>query len=132
MKLLHHALAGLVLGWAFGYDLWLSMLFSIGPDIPQALILYPLLAYKHKRIILPLDGDWKNFSKSAWSHLYFAPHSLLFVAILSFSDFSAFFIGLYSLHILVDIPTHTGEWSIRLLWPASWKLEGFFDAWKRS
>jgi len=57
---------------------------------------------------------------------YFLPHSMLVLPLVP-RKWRAF----YALHILCDVVSHTGEWSIRLLYPlTNFSIEGFYDPWK--
>ena len=57
---------------------------------------------------------------------YFLPHSLLVLPLVP-RRWRAY----YALHILCDVISHTGEWSIRLLYPlTNFSIPGFYDPWK--
>ena len=57
---------------------------------------------------------------------YFLPHSLLVLPIVP-RKWRTY----YTLHILCDVISHTGEWSIRLLYPlTNFAIPGFYDPWK--
>ena len=129
MDIVSHALMGCLLAWITGDPLWVLVLLSIASDIPQMLILYPYLAIKNRRWF-PLDTDWEGFSDSKLAVLYFAPHSLWALGAIALLPITHWGIVAYALHLFVDAFSHTGEWSIRPLYPHSWAIEGFYDGWK--
>lgn len=57
---------------------------------------------------------------------YFLPHSLLVVPLVPRR-----WRWFYLVHILCDLPSHTGSWSIRPLYPLSdVAVHGLYDPWK--
>jgi len=130
MDVLTHILLGILLGAIAGGDYWWWILFSIAPDIPQ-IFLYLLLGYRNKRkFLFPKAIDWDEFSNSKWSALFFLPHTVYAWALASLI-FGPIASIAYGVHLLVDWPSHTGEWELRPFYPASQSLPGLFDGWKR-
>ncbi len=35
----------------------------------------------------------------------------------------------YLSHLILDLPSHSGIWSVQPIWPYGWLAEGWFDAW---
>ena len=61
-------------------------------------------------------------------------HSLLFWALIILPllwrfKWTPLFGVAYLSHILLDLPSHSGIWSVQPLWPFNWLFHGWFDAW---
>ncbi len=61
-------------------------------------------------------------------------HSLLFWGIIVMplirrAKWTPLFGAAYLSHLLLDLPSHSGIWSVQPLWPFNWLLQGWFDAW---
>lgn len=85
---------------------------SIAPDLPMALFLSPR------------TEPWKVIKNwFAYSWFYKAPHSLWFIFLIQNSRLRS----IYAFHILMDILSHTGEWSIEPLFPFSFKIHGIWN-----
>ena len=83
---------------------------SIAPDLPMAL----------------LGVQWRNWSEIHETHMYAIfyriPHSLL-AALLVPREYRQ----IYIFHILMDILSHTGRWSIQPLYPLEYQVHGIWD-----
>jgi len=101
----------------FGHLITTRLLFgtwsiwSVAPDIPMALVLshYP--------------QSWSEI-RMWWLYdfLYKLPHSFWILILIPNS-----FRKIYAFHILCDILSHTGEWSIQPLYPFRTKIHGYWD-----
>ena len=87
-------------------------IWSIAPDFTMALLLFKL-------------DPWKDCI--AYDVFYKIPHSFLF---LFFLDTSYRYI--WALHLLLDIPSHTGTFCMEPLYPFKWKIQGLWDAYPPS
>lgn len=113
-----------------------AIFFSFLPDL-SLIPFYLILGYENNRVLFfPQNQDWAGTSITHpfLSFLYFFQHSFLlaFIVILPIILYFrlpkiAFFS--YLLHIIIDIPTHTGEWAIRIFYPLNYAINGFTDAW---
>jgi len=99
----------IALTW-FHFGQW--TLWSVAPDIPMMLLLAPTC------VPWSVQKDWWLYSL-----LYKVPHSFWFV--LFFVPFEHK--KVYAFHILCDILSHTGEWSIQPLYPLPLKIHGIWD-----
>jgi len=94
------------------YDTRDIVIGSILPDVPM--------------IILYLMGKDVTVIDLWTCCFYFLPHSLLVLPLVP-RRWRAY----YALHIFCDVLSHTGEWSIRLLYPlTNFSIPGFYDPWK--
>jgi len=95
----------------FGRMTFQDAIWSIAPDIPMALFLTP----------------W-SYSWSEMQHwilykiLYKVPHS---VVALTFVPRA--YRKIYAFHIMCDIMSHTGQWSIQPFFPFDMTLHGVWD-----
>ena len=93
------------------FGIW--TIWSVAPDIPMVLILSPW----------NYSVSWRDMKDTnIYKTLYKIPHSL----------FSLFFVPkkyrkIYAFHILCDILSHTGEWSIQPFFPMSITIRGIWD-----
>ena len=86
-------------------------LWSIAPDVPMAL--FSGLPYK-----------WSEMKQwSSYSVVYKLPHSFLILGIIPRR-----YRFMYALHILLDIISHTGDWSIQPFYPFAYTVNGIFNA----
>jgi len=87
----------------------------IGSVLPDVFMVIPLLF-----------GNGVNVVDTWTRCFYFLPHSMLVLPLVP-PRWRAY----YALHILCDVVSHTGEWSIRFLYPlTNYSIEGFYDPWK--
>ena len=106
------------------------------PDIFQ-IPLYMFLGHKNSRLFwFPLSEDWIGVrgTYSSWVLFWEIPHSVLFVLVVVLPvvrkfDLPISVIWAYLSHLLLDILSHTGEWSVKPLFPLDVAVEGFTDAW---
>jgi hypothetical protein len=86
-------------------------LWSIAPDIPMALFLSPL------------STPWSVMQEwDIYKVLYNFPHSILALTFVPHE-----YRKLYTFHIICDILTHTGRWSIQPIFPFNLTLHGVWD-----
>jgi membrane-bound metal-dependent hydrolase YbcI (DUF457 family) len=111
--------------------------FAVLPDIPGLLIVYPLLGHEKGRPWwFPHNADWVGAyaAHPFWAAIWEIPHSLFFLAfvivpLVLWLDWPKIAIVSYLSHILLDLPTHTGEWAERPFYPFGITVQGFTDAW---
>jgi hypothetical protein len=104
------------LGTTWGYFGRLNLedaFWAVAPDIPMALFLSPRTE--------PW-GVIKN--QKAYTWFYRLPHSLWFLFLIRNSRARK----IYAFHILMDILSHTGQWSIEPLFPMGPAIHGIWDA----
>ena len=91
---------------------WSDVFWSVAPDLPMILL-------------VPWTPPW-SLVQNWWvySVLYKVPHSLLFLILIPNSKIQK----IWALHILMDILSHTGRWSIEPLWPLGGPVSGVGDA----
>ena len=96
----------------FGAVSWSDVFWSVAPDIPMI-------------FLVPWTPPW-GLIQDWWiySVLYKVPHSLFFLILIQNSRARK----IYALHILLDILSHTGQWSIEPLWPLLGPVSGIGDA----
>lgn len=86
---------------------------SVAPDIPMVLVLSP---WYH-------NLSWIEMKQTTlYSIMYKIPHSF-FCLILIPKRYRC----IYAFHILCDILSHTGEWSIQPFFPINVKIHGIWD-----
>ena len=91
---------------------WSDVFWSVAPDLPMVfLVPWP--------VPWSLIQDWWIYSV-----LYKVPHSLFFLILIQNSKARK----IYALHILMDVLTHKGQWSIEPLWPFGGPVSGIGDA----
>jgi len=113
------------------------VLFAFLPDIPVLLLMYPLLGHANGRPYwIPYNSDWVGVRAThpIWTATWEIPHSLFFLLLVIFPlvfwlKLPRIAIASYLSHILLDLPTHTGEWGVKPLYPMSFIVNGFTDAW---
>ncbi len=140
MDVISHLLIGELIGVAARVETRreraLTVAFAALPDLPMAVV-YPLLGQENGRPFwLPLQADWSGLRElhPLWAAAWDVPHSLLFWALVIaplvlLLKLPRVTLLAYLSHILVDVFTHTGEWSLRLLYPVDWAVSGFTDGW---
>lgn len=117
MLWIEHVFFGIALAWILDKrDTYRSIIFgSILPDIPMILFLS--------------DVDWDEQSSPSLARvrlLYFFPHSFLILPIVPLT-----LRPYYILHILCDVVSHTGAWSIKPFFPFfTFAVSGFYDPWR--
>jgi membrane-bound metal-dependent hydrolase YbcI (DUF457 family) len=139
MDVISHALIGKIFCYfdkkAERKNFWV-ILFSILPDF--ALIpFYIILGKEYQRYFwIAQNGDWMgaSFTHPILTGVYNTTHSIFFailiilpVVIFFKLPKSAFFA--YLSHIIIDVFTHTGEWTIKILYPSTFNINGFSDVW---
>lgn len=96
----------------FGYLTLEDAFWSIAPDLPMALFLSPR------------TEPWKVIKNwSAYTWFYKLPHSLWFLILIQNSRVRK----IYAFHILMDLLSHTGEWSIEPFFPVGPAIHGIWD-----
>jgi hypothetical protein len=111
--------------------------FAFAPDALGLLLVYPLLGHEKGRPYwIPHDSDWigAHAAHPVWAAIWEIPHSLFFLALIVvplvlWLRWPKIAIGSYLSHILLDLPTHTGEWAERPFYPLGITVKGFTDAW---
>ena len=98
-----------VLTWLYFGRVW--TLWSVAPDIPMMLLLAPTC------VSWNIQKDW-----TLYSILYKLPHSLWVLFLVPRVHRKV-----YAFHILCDILSHTGEWSIQPFYPLPLKIQGVWD-----
>lgn len=86
-------------------------MWSVAPDIPMVLILSQW------------NISWKDMKDTQiYMILYKIPHSFLSLCFIPKK-----YMKIYALHILMDILSHTGEWSIQPMFPLEFTVHGIWD-----
>lgn len=95
----------------FGYMTIEDALWSIAPDIPMALFLSPW------------SYSWSSMREwNLYKLLYNVPHSVLALVFVPRG-----YRKIYAFHIMCDILTHTGKWSIQPFFPFRTTIHGVWD-----
>jgi len=113
-----------------------AMVFSFLPDLGQ-IPFYLVLGYENARpFLFPYNSDWigARATHPILTAMWDIPHSLFFLLLIILPVIIFFKIPkiaffAYGLHLLIDIPTHTGEWAIKPLYPLNFTMPGITDAW---
>jgi len=117
--------------------LFWCLFFSIAPDLLQPVFYFFLGCENNRFLFIPQNSDWSGArSRHPFLSVFTIdiPHSFLFAfliilpLILIFKLPKRSFLA-YLFHILADIPTHTGEWAIKVFYPFNFSFNGFTDAW---
>lgn len=117
MLWVEHVFFGITLAWFLKKrDTYRDIILgSILPDIPMVLFLS--------------DINWDDISSASLTRvrlLYFFPHSFLILPLVPHS-----LRCYYILHIVCDVVSHTGVWSIQPLFPLfTLAVSGFYDPWR--
>lgn len=137
MDIFSHALIGRILATHSSQKNKIAAaIFAAAPDVLQ-FPLYVIVAYLGKRpFSLFCNENWDGFRADhpMLSWISEIPHSIWMLAIVYFIakelGLNIFLmIASYASHLLTDILTHTGEWSIKLFWPIQTTIEGYIDMW---
>jgi membrane-bound metal-dependent hydrolase YbcI (DUF457 family) len=137
MDIISHVLIGKIISFNKNRlaQIW-TMIFSYLPDLTQ-IPFYIMLGYENARpFLFPYNSDWVDASKNhvILNIMWEASHSLFFALlivlpiILFFKLPKIAFLG-YILHIIIDIPTHKGEWLIKPFYPLNYSINGFTNSW---
>ena len=87
-------------------------IWSVAPDIPMVFILSPWCV------------PWREMKDThIYTIMYKIPHSLFFCLFFVPRKYR----GIYAFHILCDILSHTGEWSIQPFFPFKLTIRGIWD-----
>ena len=84
---------------------------SIAPDVPMIMLYFYHYTWETKM-------KWTMYTLS-----YRIPHSIFILFVVPKK-----YRGIYAFHILCDIVSHCGKWSIEPLYPIDFKLDGFYDS----
>lgn len=138
MDIITHALVGKAIAVpkrSRKADFWI-ILFSLLPDF-TLIPFYLFLGYVNKRPFwIAHNSDWDGVrnlypflnSIQEISHSFlFAVFVILPIILLFKLPKTAFFA--YSIHLLLDLPSHTGEWAVKPFYPLNYSFNGFTDAW---
>ena len=141
MDIITHALVGRVVGRVFDktpspQSLNLAALGGVAPDLLQ-IPLYLYLGHINDRPFnYPDSADWvgARAEHPLWMLWWLIPHSLFFVLLIIYPLIRRFpiprtFMYAYISHIILDIPSHTGEWATAPLYPIPLSLDGVADVW---
>lgn len=140
MDIISHILIGKIISFFDKKNksagLW-AMFFSSLPDLFQ-LPAYIYLGYINNRMFLiPKNIDW-NHTRNLYPFLHAStweiPHSIFFLLLIIFPVILFFKLPkitflVYFLHVLIDIPTHAGEWAIKPFYPINYTVGGITNAW---
>lgn len=140
MDIISHILIGKIISFfarkTKRASLW-AMSFSFLPDLFQ-LPAYVYLGYINNRMFLiPKNIDWEH-TRDLYPLLHAftweIPHSIFFLLLVVFPVVLYFklpkitFLA-YLLHLVIDIPTHAGEWAVKPFYPINYSISGFTNAW---
>ncbi|MEK7562386.1 MAG: hypothetical protein AAB509_01760 [Patescibacteria group bacterium] len=138
MDIVSHILIGRIIsaGKEKKHQFW-AMFFSFLPDLFQ-LPAYVYLGYINNRaFFIPQNIDW-NHTRDAYPFLHAftweIPHSIFFLLLfilplVLFFKLPKIAFFAYFLHILIDIPAHTGEWAMKPFYPLNFQISGLTNAW---
>ncbi len=140
MDIISHGLIGCLIG-QFDKSASPKKVLGVGfaamlPDFFQ-IPYYLVLGYLNNRPYwIPKNSDWIGFrGKLPMLDLVWdVPHSLFFLFLVVLPLVYYFRLGIviflgYLSHIIVDLPTHTGEWNVRYFFPFQYTINGVTDAW---
>ncbi len=138
MDVISHGLIGKIISFGDKKEsaFW-PVLFSIIPDF-VLVPFYFILGWENKRpFFFPHNSDWTGttITHPFLTSLYDISHSFLFLFIIILPVILIFklpkisFLA-YFFHIIIDIPTHTGEFAIKMFYPLKFEISGFTDAWE--
>ncbi len=142
MDTITHALIGLICGELAPNNIKhrrkIGLFFGMMPDIVVILILHPYLGWElGYKIPFAMPSDFLDNTAilDHWTyHLWLLSHSLLFWAIIFLpfwhkSSKAKLATIAYFLHILADIPSHSGIYGLEPFYPIPYVFSGWFDAW---
>jgi len=139
MDVISHILIGKIISFSDRKNKsagFFAMLFSFLPDLSQ-IPFYIYLGLENARpFLFPKNGDWNNaraihpFLTALWE----APHSFFFafliiLPVIIFFKIPKIAFFAYLLHLIIDIPTHAGEWAVKPFYPFNFVINGFTNAW---
>jgi membrane-bound metal-dependent hydrolase YbcI (DUF457 family) len=129
MDVIYHALVGAAIAKSTGSPYILSSaIFAVLPDLVGAVpfVYYKLTARPGTLLQNVKESVYSNtFTNSVDRIMYSLTHSLVFallVSLLSYLFFPAAWVTLslsYVSHIIIDIPTHEGDFATRIFYPYS-------------
>ncbi len=142
MDTITHGLMGLICGELAPKQIKnrriIGMGFGMLPDIVNILILHPYLGWLVGHTIpFATPNDFIDYPEilNHWTyHAWLLTHSFLFWAILFLpfwqrSNTVKLATAAYFLHILMDIPSHSGIYGLEPFFPIRYVFSGWFDAW---
>ena len=99
---------------------WKVVVGSILPDLPMFLLVCVLKYHG-------LSWDEPGVTEAWYSRIFFFwPHSFLALFFIH-ADYRVY----YAAHILCDVPSHRGMWSIQMLYPlSSTSMDGVYEPWR--
>jgi hypothetical protein len=113
-----------------------AAIFGLLPDVFQIPYYLGLGHLKNRPYNWPEIADWEGFRGThTWlDACWDIPHSFFFlflviIPLVKLLKQSPVLIYAYASHILFDIPTHTGEWAVKFLYPFPIRVSGLTDAW---
>jgi len=139
MDFISHALIGKIFCYfdkkAKGKN-WIIILFSVLPDI-VLIPFYIILGKENERFLwIAQNQDWagSSISHPILTNSYNTTHSIFFALLIILPIVLAlklpkFAFWAYLSHIIIDVFTHTGEWTIKLFFPYNFNIDGFSNAW---
>lgn len=140
MDIISHVLVGKASQEASRARTWKDKLVIISlaavPDLPL-LIVYLLVGHEQGRPFwIPHNSDWSGVREAhpIWSAMWEVPHSAVFwllivVPLVAWLKCPKMAIVSYFSHIVLDLPTHAGEWAVKPFYPFSFVVNGFTNAW---
>lgn len=138
MDIISHILIGKIISFNKNLktQIW-AMFFSFLPDLFQ-LPAYIYLGYINNRMFfIPKNIDW-NHTRNLYPFLHAItweiPHSIFFAVIIIlpiilFFKLPKIALFAYIFHLIIDIPTHSGEWAMKPFYPSNYTFNGFTDVW---
>jgi membrane-bound metal-dependent hydrolase YbcI (DUF457 family) len=110
---------------------------SLAPDLFFVPLGVMLGREHHRTLWIPRAADWigtRERRPLATVLSWDAPYSILGTIAVSLAIAKLLGLGLaiaYALHIVIDYPTHAGEWAVRPAFPFSKRtFQGFANAWE--
>ncbi len=140
MDLISHVLVGKAFQESSRVRAWKDKLviisFAVMPDLPL-LIVYLLVGREKGRAFwIPHNSDWSGVREAhpIWSAMWEVPHSVIFLLLIVtplvlWLKWPRMAIASYLSHIVLDLPTHAGEWSVKPFYPFPFVVRGFTNAW---
>lgn len=140
MDIISHALVGKILSseQKSKKNIFWIIFFSVLPDLFLIPLFFVLGSEKGRFFSIPKNVDWfgAEISHKFLYSFYDLSHSIIIALIIILPVILLLklpklaFVA-YLLHILLDLPTHTGEWTIKIFYPLSnYSINGFTDAWE--
>lgn len=117
-------------------ETWIVVFFSFLPDIIHSILYFYVGFLSGRPFFIPQTGDWVGFRESSPIAVLLndVPHSIFFlllviVPLVLYFKLPKMAIAGYFSHIVFDLVSHTGEWSLRPFYPFSLAVSGFSDVW---